>query len=75
VRADVTADAVVVSIADDGVGFDPGKTELGSGLRHSVLDRLTAVGGTATVRSARGAGTTLVLTVPLPDTTAPEVVA
>jgi len=75
IRGDVTADAAVVSIADDGAGFDPGKVELGSGLRHSVLDRLEAAGGTAILRAAPGAGTTLVLTVPLPDTTAPEVVA
>jgi signal transduction histidine kinase len=75
VRADVTDDALVVSIADDGVGFDPGKTPFGSGLRHSVLDRITRIGGTATLRSAPGAGTRLILTVPLPDTSAPEVVA
>jgi signal transduction histidine kinase len=75
VRADVGHGAVVVSIADDGVGFDPGKTPFGSGLRHSVLDRLTRIGGTATLRSAPGAGTRISLSVPLPDTTAPEVVA
>jgi signal transduction histidine kinase len=75
VRGDVTAEAVGVSIADDGTGFDPARVAFGAGLRHSVLDRLDAVGGTATLRSAPGAGTTLVLTVPLPDTTAPEVVA
>jgi signal transduction histidine kinase len=77
VRADVANGAVVVSIADDGVGFDAGKTAFGSGLRHSILDRVTHVGGTATLRSAPGTGTRIVLTVPLPspDTTAPEVVA
>ena len=75
IRGDVVAGAVVVSIADDGAGFAPARTPLGSGLRHSVLGRLDHVGGTASLRSAPGAGTTVVLTVPLPDTTAPEVVA
>ena len=56
-------------------GFDPAATPFGCGLRHSVLGRLTAVGGTATLDSSPGAGTRLTFTVPLPEPTAPEVVA
>ena len=65
VRGDVSEDAAVVRIEDDGCGFDPARTEFGSGLRNSVLARLTGVGGTATLESAPGAGTRVVLTVPL----------
>ena len=75
VRADVAGGAVVVRIADDGAGFDPAATPFGCGLRHSVLGRLTAIGGTATLDSSPGAGTRLTFTVPLPEPTAPEVVA
>jgi signal transduction histidine kinase len=75
VRAEVAGEAVVVRIEDDGAGFDPARTPFGSGLRHSVLDRIAAVGGTATVRSAPGAGTCVTLTVPLAATPAAEVVA
>ncbi len=75
VRADLIDGAVVVRIDDDGRGFDPGRTAFGFGLRHSVLGRMTRVGGTASLESAPRAGTRITLTVPLPDTTAPEVVA
>jgi signal transduction histidine kinase len=75
VRADVTGAAAVIRIEDDGTGFDPGRTPLGSGLRHSVLDRLTRVGGSATLQSSPGAGTRVTLTAPLPGVPDPEVVA
>lgn len=47
-----------VAVADDGVGFDP--AAVGAyrfGLALSVLDRMAAVGGCATVESAPGRGT------------------
>jgi signal transduction histidine kinase len=46
------------AVADDGVGFDPGATGYGTGLR-GMADRLEAVGGRLEVRSASGAGTTV----------------
>jgi signal transduction histidine kinase len=75
VRAELVDGAVAVAIVDDGRGFDPGRTAFGFGLRHSVLGRMTHVGGTASLQSSPGAGTRVTLTVPLPDTTAMEVVA
>jgi signal transduction histidine kinase len=45
-------------VADDGRGFDPGATEANSGLQN-MTDRIGAVGGRLSVRSAPGAGTTV----------------
>jgi len=49
---------LVLSIRDDGRGFDRAETPLGSGLQN-MADRLAALGGTLTVRSRPGAGTTI----------------
>lgn len=63
---------VTLAIKDDGVGFDPdlspakrkGKSSLGLlGMR----ERVTHVGGTLTIKSARGAGTEILARVPLPS--------
>jgi signal transduction histidine kinase len=43
-------------VADDGVGFDTGTTTYGTGLQ-GMADRLAAVGGSFSVRSAPGHGT------------------
>jgi signal transduction histidine kinase len=75
VRADVVGDAVVVRVDDDGIGFVPGRTPFGAGLRYSIVGRMTAVGGTATLRSAPGAGTCVTLSVPLPGTAPSEAAA
>lgn len=62
-----TDDEVTVMIADEGAGF-----ELDSvpddrlGLRHSVVERIRAVGGTVKVWSSPGAGTSVMMRVPLP---------
>jgi signal transduction histidine kinase len=45
-------------VADDGAGFDPETKAYGTGLQ-GMTDRLHAHGGSLTVRSAPGAGTTL----------------
>jgi signal transduction histidine kinase len=50
-------------VADDGTGFDPSATAYGTGLQ-GMADRLDAAGGTLEVRSAPGAGTTVVGRVP-----------
>lgn len=50
--------AVRFSISDDGVGFVSGPGTRGAGLTNMV-DRLGAVGGTLTVRSSPGEGTTI----------------
>ena len=50
--------AVRFSVTDDGVGFVPGPGTQGAGLTNMV-DRIGAVGGTLTVRSSPGEGTTI----------------
>ena len=53
--------AVTVEVRDDGVGFDPAATPAGPGDRGLGLpagrERLDALGGSLTVRSAPGRGT------------------
>ncbi|HEV2778211.1 MAG TPA: ATP-binding protein [Actinophytocola sp.] len=49
--------AVTVAIVDQGKGFDPATTELGYGIRHSIIERMTEIGGAATVDSHPGEGT------------------
>jgi signal transduction histidine kinase len=51
-------------VRDDGAGFDLSTTPYGTGL-NNLSDRLAAVGGTITIRSAHGQGTTLTGTIPL----------
>ena len=50
--------AVRFSVTDDGAGFVPGAGTQGAGLTNMV-DRIGAVGGTLTVRSSPGEGTTI----------------
>ena len=51
-------------VADDGIGFDPDSTPQGSGLQ-GIADRLAALGGELTIRSAAGDGTTVAGRLPL----------
>jgi signal transduction histidine kinase len=55
-----------VAVADDGVGFDPDEPGLRS--RHlgltSMQERARALGGTLSIASRPGAGTTVTLEVP-----------
>jgi signal transduction histidine kinase len=52
------------SVADDGKGFDPQRTPMGSGLQN-MADRLAALGGTLDVHSQPGQGTTVTGRLPL----------
>jgi signal transduction histidine kinase len=54
--------SLVFEVTDDGEGFDTSETGYGTGLQ-GMADRLAAVGGELIVRSAPGAGTTIVGTV------------
>ena len=57
---------LTLTIADDGVGFDPeGTVSTGLGLT-SMQERVDALGGTIAIRSRPGAGTTLDIRVPTP---------
>jgi len=64
VRLEPDGGSVVLEIADDGVGFDPGGSFPGHlGLR-SMQERATGVGGSLEVISARGRGTRVIVRVP-----------
>ena len=51
------------TVADDGIGFDPGRVAYGTGLQ-GMADRLDAIGGDIRVRSAPGEGTTVTGSLP-----------
>jgi PAS domain S-box-containing protein len=59
----VAAESLTVEVRDDGVGGVAARPD-GSGL-SGLADRVGAVGGTLTVESPRGAGTTLRANIPL----------
>ena len=57
---------VMLTIADDGRGFSPSSAPSRSGLGlHSMIQRISLVGGTVTVDSAPGTGTRIRAQVPL----------
>jgi signal transduction histidine kinase len=67
VRLEESAHRLLVSVRDDGVGFDPsasGHRSRRLGLT-SMEERATSLGGTLAIDSAPGAGTTIRLEVPL----------
>ena len=56
-------------MTDDGSGFDPARTALGTGV-EGMRDRLEALGGTFQIDSSPGVGTTVrgtITAVPLSD--------
>jgi signal transduction histidine kinase len=53
------------TVSDDGAGYDPRHTPMGSGQR-TMADRLAALGGKLAVRSAPGQGTTVTGQLPIP---------
>jgi signal transduction histidine kinase len=55
--------SVVFTVEDDGTGFDPATTPMGTGLQ-GIADRLAALGGTVEVTSAPGRGTRVTGQVP-----------
>ncbi len=57
---------LIFEVTDDGRGFDPVATGYGTGLQ-GMTDRLEAIGGTLSIRSAAGEGTTVTGTVPTPE--------
>jgi signal transduction histidine kinase len=63
VRLSRTRRRVILEVADDGTGFDPGLASSGLGLA-SMRERAAAVGGVLRVSSAPGAGTRVRLAVP-----------
>lgn len=62
VRLGVTSDGITVRASDDGAGFDPGAvSERRLGIRVSILERMRHAGGTASIASAPGQGTSVSL--------------
>ena len=59
-----TAVDLVVTVTDDGNGFDPDTTTHGDGLTH-MADRVDATGGTLSIDSTPGHGTTITLNLPV----------
>jgi signal transduction histidine kinase len=64
-------DSVRLDLRDDGRGFDPKAKSDGFGLL-GIRERVEAMGGQVSVRSAPGEGTAIVLTLPRPDSTQGE---
>lgn len=57
---------VVVEVSDRGRGFDPGKvSDHRHGVTRSLVARMTRIGGSATVTSEPGVGTTVRMSCPL----------
>jgi signal transduction histidine kinase len=69
VRLTGTAETLEFSVSDDGAGFPATGTRHGSGLQ-GMSDRLAAHGGTLTVTSQPGHGTTITGRLPTPERTA-----
>jgi signal transduction histidine kinase len=63
------APALCFAVHDDGAGFDPAIGGAGHGFVN-MRDRLGAIGGDLEVRSAAGAGTTIIGRIPLAETDA-----
>ncbi len=58
------ADGLFCSVKDDGHGFDPESAVEGTGITHSIRERLASVGGRAEVDGRVGHGTEVRLWVP-----------
>ncbi|MTE16038.1 sensor histidine kinase [Nocardia aurantiaca] len=68
----VSAGPGTLMITDDGVGFEGTPGEGRYGIRHSIIERLRAVGGDADVISARGRGTEVRLRWPVAESDTAE---
>ena len=62
---------VRLTIADDGCGFDPRQTPAARFDLAGMRERVALLGGTIDIQSRPGAGTTIVITIPL-DVQAPD---
>jgi signal transduction histidine kinase len=58
---------ITFTVADDGVGFEPARTSLGTGLL-GIRDRVEALGGTLDIRSRPRSGTNVTGRLPVPLT-------
>lgn len=66
IRLSCADDRLTFTITDDGSGFDTATATHGSGLQ-GMADRLAAVGGTFSIQSKPGLGTTVTGTLPISE--------
>ena len=67
VRLEYTPEQVTLTLADDGRGFEPASgQQSGVGL-HSMRERMASVGGTISIESSPGQGTSVTACCPLPE--------
>ncbi|MBE0672484.1 MAG: HAMP domain-containing protein [Anaerolineales bacterium] len=68
---DRSSQGVIMTIEDDGVGFDPSALGVGDGKKHlgliSMRERAEILGGTLDVYTAPDMGTTIQVTIPVDD--------
>jgi signal transduction histidine kinase len=64
-RLAATPAALVVTVLDQGRGFDPATQPEGMGIKESIRGRVTESGGTVRIDTAPGAGTYLEITMPV----------
>ena len=62
---------VILTVQDDGRGFDPQAPRQGSLGQRSMRERAAGAGGTLSVQSAEGEGTSVTLTLPATQVTVP----
>jgi len=62
--AEPTTGGVLISVRDDGRGFDESSVAAGQGLRHSVRGRLHEIDGRVEIKTAPGMGTEVCLWLP-----------
>jgi signal transduction histidine kinase len=67
VALDITANALLLRVSDNGQGFDPAQTREGGNGLFNFKKRAEEIGGSVQVASSR-TGTTITLTVPMPST-------
>jgi signal transduction histidine kinase len=65
VKVSGSNDSLAVSVSDDGVGLYPSRRPDGLGLR-GIEERVRELDGVLTIRGSAGAGTTLMIRLPLP---------
>lgn len=68
VRLELDGECLVVTVVDNGAGFDPERVRRGNGLEH-MKKRMADIGGTCGLKSRPAEGTTIRLALPLPEPT------
>jgi two-component system, NarL family, sensor histidine kinase DevS len=64
VRVELLGDQLLISVTDQGVGFEPTQERHGMGL-DNLKERARTLGGETTIRSVLGVGTVVEITVPV----------